>query len=130
MIDNALVVIIFMYVLSFSFLGVQYMLADTLGITMTSISGETLRPNILASTNIDRLDAIARDASDTSIDAIEDNPVLAAASIAWDILQILTGTYIFTVLLLLDIPHIFVSMIVIIYTLLMVRTVIAYLRGI
>ena len=130
MIDNALVVIIFMYVLSFSFLGVQYMLADTLGITMTSISGETLRPNILASTNIDRLDAIARDASDTSVDAIEDNPVLAAASIAWDILQILTGTYIFTVLLLLDIPHIFVSMIVIIYTLLMVRTVIAYLRGI
>ena len=130
MIDNALIVIIFMYVLSFSFLGVQYMLADTLGIQMTSLSGEVLRPNILASTNIDRLDAIARDASDTPIDAIEENPVLAAASIAWDILQILTGTYIFTVLLLLDIPHIFVSMTVIIYTLLMVRTVVAYLRGI
>jgi len=37
MIDKALMIIIFMYAIGFSILGVQYTLADTFGITMTNM---------------------------------------------------------------------------------------------
>lgn len=130
MIDNALILIVFMYALSFGLLTVQYVMLDTLGMTMTSMSGEEIPTALLASLNVDRLDTIGRDAATTPGGLVEEDPVLAAAAIAWDILQILTGTYVFSIMLLFDVPSIFVSAAVLLYTFLMARTLIAYLRGI
>lgn len=130
MFERGLVVILFMYALSFSLLGVQYMLADVLGVQMTSMSGEPIRPNVLARTNIDRLAALSSDVQDTDPGTIQVSPILAAAEIAYDLFQIMTGTYIFTLLLVLDIPPIFVTGIVVLYTILMIRSIIAYLRGV
>ena len=43
MIDKALMIIIFMYAVGFSMLGIQYTLADTFGITMTNMEGTPIK---------------------------------------------------------------------------------------
>lgn len=129
MIEKALIVIIFMYAASFSMLGVQY-LADGFGFTMTSISGTPIRDNFLTHTDVDALNTISLNVTNTNATTITDNPVVAAAQIAYQIFQLLTGTYIFNILAILDVPLIFISGLVLIYVILLIRAIIAYLRGI
>ena len=62
-------------------------------------------------------------------DSIAD-PIATAANMTWEILQILTGTYIFSILALFGIPSIVIAGLVIIYSMLLFRALIGYLRGI
>ena len=43
MIDKALMIIIFMYSLSFSMLGIQYTVGDTFGVPLTNLAGTPVK---------------------------------------------------------------------------------------
>ena len=130
MIEKALIVIIFMYSMSFSMIGTQYILGDQFGITMTSMSGVPIKSNLLAITDIDTLNVIGANVTGTNATTIRTNPLVAAAEIAYELFLLITGTYIFNMLLLFDVPVVFVAGLILIYVLLMIRAVVGYLRGI
>ncbi len=130
MIEKALIVIIFMYSMSFSMIGTQYILGDQFGITMTSMSGVPIKSNLLSITDIDTLNIIGANVTGTNATTIRTNPVVAAAEIAYELFLLITGTYIFNMLLLFDVPVVFVAGLILIYVLLMIRAVVGYLRGV
>lgn len=130
MIEKALIIIIFMYSMSFSMLGTQYILGDTFGITMTSMTGVPIKSNLLSITNVDALNIIGANVTGTNATTIRTDPITAAAEMAYELFLLITGTYIFNMLLLFDVPEIFVAGLILIYTLLMIRAVVGYLRGI
>ena len=130
MIEKALIVIIFMYSMSFSMIGTQYILGDQFGITMTSMNGVPIKSNLLAITDIDTLNIIGANVTGTNATTIRANPVVAAAEIAYELFLLITGTYIFNMLLLFDVPVVFVAGMIFIYVLLMIRAVVGYLRGV
>jgi len=121
-----------MYAASFSFLGVQYTLADVFGITMTNYEGIEIRSNLLDILDEDSLNLTTGELNNLNQTAIEDNPITAAAGYVWDIFTILTGTYIFNLMALLlpSSAHIFIGGFVAIYAIMLFRTLIAYLRGV
>lgn len=130
MIEKALIIIIFMYSMSFSMLGVQYILGDTFGITMTSMTGVPLKSNLLSITDIDTLNILGANVTGTNATVIRTDPITAAAEMAYEVFLLITGTYIFNMLLLFDVPVVFVAGLILIYVMLMMRAVIGYLRGV
>lgn len=132
MIEKPIMIIIFMYALSFSLIGVQYTLADVFGITLTNFEGVELTSNLLSIINEDAFNTQTGQLNNLNQTAIEADPIAEAATFVYELFQILTGTYIFNVLALM-IPssaHIFIVGMVAIYAIMMFRTLIAYLRGV
>jgi len=130
MIEKALIIIIFMYSMSFSMLGVQYILGDVFDITMTSMTGVPIRSNLLSITDVDTLNILGANVTGTNATVIRTDPITAAAEMAYEIFLLITGTYVFNMLLLFDVPVVFVAGLILIYVMLMMRAVIGYLRGI
>jgi len=62
--------------------------------------------------------------------SVVNNPIAAAANIAYLLFGIITGTYIFNILTFMGVPIEFVGGIIMIYIIMLARTVIALLRGI
>lgn len=136
MIDKALMIIIFMYSVSFSILGVQYVTSDILDIEMTNLEGVPIRSHTLAFIDLDTLNnqtakIVVADYNDNSTfyDRVE-TFTTGAAYVAWELITILSGTYIFNFMYLMGVPLYFVAGFVILYTLLLARTIIGYVRGI
>jgi len=128
--EKALVIIVFMYSLSFGLLGAQYILADTFGVTMVSYDGTPIKSNLLETVNLERFQDISGNIIETNSTTIRTNPVIAAAEIIYEVFLLLTGTYVFQLLSILGIPTIFVTAFVFIYFIFMVRAITLYLRGI
>lgn len=136
MIEKALIVIIFMYATSFGVLGAQYVLGDIFGVQIKNYEGVPIESNLLDIVRLDNLNAITANIvsanyteNQTSFDRIEDSTT-AAAFVAWELVLLMTGTYIFNILILFGVPEIIVAGMVIIYVLLLARAIIAYIRGI
>ena len=131
MIEKSLVIIIFMYAASFSMLTIQYVFGDTFGITLVSFNGTPIKSTILTNViDMNAVNTLQQNATSTSRNSIVNNPIGAAASMAYEILLLLTGTYIFNLLYLLGIPAIAIAGLVVIYVILMIRALIGYIRGI
>jgi len=60
--------------------------------------------------------------------SVTNNPLTSAASIIYQLFGIVTGTYIFNILLFLNIPYIFVAGIIMVYIIMLAYTVIKLLR--
>lgn len=135
MIDKSIYIILFMYFLSFGMLGIQYVIGDAFNIEMTSFDGTPIKPALLSITDIDNLNTVttnianATDAENSTLDAIT-NAFQLGYNVGKDLLLLLTGTYIFNVLYLLGVPAIIIVGMVIIYVLLLGRTLIALIRGV
>ena len=121
---------IFMYSISFSILGAQFIVGDIMGVTMTDINGDPLKSSILATIQVDQLNTSAQNVIGTNQTSIISDPITAAAGIAWELILLMTGTYVFQVAYLLGIPSILIAGMVLLYIILLMRTIIAYLRGI
>ena len=121
---------IFMYSISFSILGAQFIVGDIMGVTMTDINGDPLKSSILATIQVDQLNTSAQNVIGTNQTSIVSDPITAAAGIAWELILLMTGTYVFQVAYLLGIPSILIAGMVLLYIILLMRTIIAYLRGI
>lgn len=130
MIEKPLIIIIFLYATSFALLGVQFVLADVFGITMTNFEGVEIQSNLLDVIDQDNINSVTSNLNSLNQTTVEDNPVTAAAELLWDVLTILTGTYVFNLLSLLGVPSIIIVGMTIIYAIMLFRTLIAYLRGI
>ena len=130
MIEKSLIVIIFMYSFSFSALCVQYMYADVLGTDIKNFEGVVIKSEILNYVDMPAVNTATSNIVGTNSTSVTSNPVTAAAGIAWEIIQLMSGTYIFGVLVMLGVPSIIVAGMTILYVFMLARTIIAYIRGI
>ena len=130
MIEKPLIIIIFMYGTSFMLLGAQFVLGDVFGIELANWEGTPIKSTILDTVDTDQLNTSAQNIIGTNQTSVTQDPISAAAGIAWEVFTLLTGTYVFQVLYLLGVPSIIVAGMVIIYIIMLSRTIIAYLRGI
>ena len=130
MIEKSLYIMIFMYAASFGILGGQFVLGDVFGIELKDINGDPLKSSILTTIQVDQLNTSAQNVIGTNQTSVVTDPITAAAGIAWELFLLMTGTYIFQILYLMGIRSIIVSGMVLLYIILLMRTIIAYLRGV
>ena len=137
-----------MWTASFMALGAQWMLGDVVGVQMvvvcydttplcTDVKGTPMKPYILDfidDGNINQLTERAVGGSYTNPDASSFDKVLnfsiAAAHVAWDIIGLLSGTFIFGFLYYSGVPLILVVGISLIYVIFLVRAILGYVRGV
>ena len=104
--DNALVIIIAFYCVSGTLLAVQLVLADALGIIMTTPSGEPMKPHLLTFIDqelVNRATTNIINGTDGTFDRVESGPT-SGWFVAWEIIQLMTGLYAFNLLILFGIP--------------------------
>ena len=130
MIEKSLVAIIFIYCVGFSILTAQFVFADVFGVTLTSFNGTPIKSNLLSIININQINTSELNVTSTNRASIVSNPVTAAAGVAWELILLISGTYVFNILYLLGVPAIFVAGLVAIYMMLLIRAVVGYIRGI
>lgn len=137
MIEKALMILIFMYAVSFSALAGQYFIGDVLDMELTNWQGAPIRSGILDFLNQDTLNEVTSDIANVNntrnntLDAVTQSFELGL-TIGFDLLTLLTGTYIFNLMYLLlgEQSGIFIAGFVAIYAILLGRAIIAYLRGV
>lgn len=129
MIEKALIIIVFMYALSFSLLGGQFVMS-TFGITMVNYEGTPIQSNLLAIVDTDNLNSVTSNLTTINGTTAESDPIGTAAGLVVDIIQLMTGTYIFNLLFLFGVPPIFVYGMITLYAIMLFRALIGYLRGI
>ena len=137
MIEKPLIILIFMYAVSFAALGIQYMLGDVLGITLTTWDGIPIKSSILSFINQGTLNTVTQNIAgvnstyNSTLDAVE-NSFEIGINMGFELLTLLTGTYIFNLIYLMLGPDsaIFIAGFVIIYAIMLGRTIIAYVRGV
>jgi len=136
MIDNALKIIIFMYAAGFSLLGVQYTMADTIGLEMTNLDGTPIKSALHGFIKDDTINEktsniVSADfqGNSTYYDKVE-TFTTGAAFVAWELVSLMTGTYIFYIMYLFGVPSMFVAVFITLYALLLARAILGYVRGI
>ena len=133
MIDKPLYIIIFVYSVSFSMLGAQFM-ADSYGITLVTPDGDPLKSPIIELIRIENINTVTQEIiSNQTAEREEEfitDPIFAGATIAWNLFLLLTGTYIFNIMFEFAIPIIFIIPISAIYIILLANTLIAKIRGV
>ena len=124
--------------------GVQYTIGDIVGVDLVAVDSTTgsfsnqrmidlLNNQTAGNTNYNSFSDLSNGTNQIiTLDenAVTTNPIGEAARVALLLFQIITGTYIFTILTYFGVPAIFVAGITMIYVILLARTIIAYLRGI
>ena len=130
MIEKALIIIIFMYSTSFGLLAAQFLWADMVGITLVNQENVAIGSSVESIIHLDQINISTSSVVNMNKTQTIADPIATAANMTWEILQILTGTYIFSILALFGIPSIVIAGLVIIYSMLLFRALIGYLRGI
>lgn len=135
---------IFMWITSFTFLGVQYMVGDIMGQEMViqctdsiladcdAIKGQPMKPYLLSyfsEASINETTERAAGGDYTGIDKFLQFAI-TAAYIAWDLIALVSGVYVFTTLYYIGMPSIMVIGIGIIYLILLLRAIFGWIRGI
>ena len=115
-------------------LGVQWELADTYGYTLKNFDGVEVKSAIHEYVKQEQLNTYTNSivsadyqGNSTAYDKIETS-VTAGVFVVWELIGLMTGTHVFSLLILLGVPPIFVSIFVIAYILLLARAIIGYLR--
>ena len=99
---------------------------------MTAPDGTIIKNAVIDIIQIGNINTMTLQVNSTvgNFSGITLDPILNAASIAWSLFQLLTGTYVFNILYLFGVPPVFIVPIGIIYMIMLARTVIALIRGI
>ena len=124
-----------MYCVSFSLLAGQYVVGDVYGVTLRAPNGEPIKSGILEFINIENVNEVTaaianvNDTRNSTLDAVTQSFELGL-TIGFELLLLMTGTYIFNFLYLMGVPAIMIIPIVAIYAILLGRAIIAYLRGV
>lgn len=134
MIEKPLFIIICAYLVSFSVLTAQWF-ADQYDITLTNYQGVEIKSNLLEILDLDNLNTItasmagAQAEENATLSPVE-NAFNIGMFVGWELLGILTGTYIFNFLYLMGVPAIVIGGILLVYFIMVGRTIIAYIRGV
>lgn len=137
MIDKSIMIIIFMYAASVSFLSVEFILIDVFHITVTNYNGDeltgTLVTNWMDLTTFNEIsEAMANgtfNENTTFYDRVE-TYATAGAAVTWNFVTLLTGLYIFNLIAFLGVPLPLVTGLAILYVFLLARTIIGLLQRI
>lgn len=134
-IEKPLFIVICVYCVSFSVLAGQYFVGDVLGMEITNWEGAPVQSTILALIDMNELNTITGDfanaesQSNSTLAPIE-NAFNIGLNVGWEILTLLTGTYIFNFIYFMGVPWYFVAGMAIVYFMMLGRTIIAYIRGV
>ncbi len=128
-------IVIAFYAVSISLIGGQWA-ADIFGLTLVNMDGVPIKSHLIGfigeselNTRTANIVAANFTANSTFFDKIE-TFTTGAAFVAWELITLLTGTYIFYLMFLFGVPLIFVTGFVILYVLLLARAIIGLVRGI
>ena len=144
MIEKALIVIIAMYAIGFMLLVAQFVYADTFGLTLVSWTNQPIKSALIGNgttgiLQVGSLNTLQQNVTSNTRSATVTNPIGTAAGMAWEIMLLMTGTYIFNILYLLlgggdgahnSVAAIIVTPFVVIYVILLMRAIVGYIRGI
>lgn len=138
MMEKALVIMVFMYASGFGLLISQYVWADLYSINLTSpVTGQVICSPIVTTAscpissfiNLPNLNTIQNNVTSTTRTSVVTN-INSFLGMVWEIIQLLTGTYIFNVLGSLGVPGIVLTALVGLYFFLLIRAFFGYIRGI
>ena len=122
-----------MYAVSFSLLAAQVH-ADSYGLTLRAPDGTPIRPFLLDTVDVPTINIITSNVTQSNETAFILDPIIAGATIAWQLFQLLTGTYIFNLIYLFaggsPLITLVIAGITILYTFLAINTLIAKIRGV
>ena len=111
-------------------LGAQF-LADSYGITLTAPDGTVIKNALLDYVQENTLNEFASNVTASNNGTSWGlEPIIQAGNIATFIFYLVTGTYIFNILYLFGVPAIFIIPIVVVYFILLGRSIIALIRGV
>ena len=130
MIEKSLMIVIFLYSFGFCMLGIQYIYFDVFHTTMTNFSGVPLKNNLINDLNQNTINQVTNNIVQTNQTSVFLNSVGIAANIAWDLILLLSGTYIFDLAIQFGVPTIFVVGFIVLYLFLVGRSIMGYIRGI
>lgn len=121
--------------MSFSVIAGQYFINEVFDITITNWEGAPVQSTIIALIDMNELNTITGDfanaesQSNSTLAPIE-NAFNIGLAVGWEILTLLTGTYIFNFIYFMGVPWYFVAGMAIVYFMMLGRTIIAYIRGV
>ncbi len=125
----------FMIFISGAALTIQFVMGDIFGFVFTTPDGTEIKSNILAIIDIDEinireLNIIEGNFTEntTAFNRVEDSAV-ASAYVAWEALQLVSGTYIFNIMVLFGMPVVLVAIMVIVYVFLLGYFIWTAVRG-
>ena len=125
-----------LWAISGSLLAMQYIVADQFGMILRTPDGGAMKPYLLQLIDEDAFNTATAaiqlgqngTAADPGWDTVEDVD-LSGAYIVWQLVDIVTGLYIFNLLLLFGIPIQFAIIFVMGYCVLLAITIIGYVLG-
>lgn len=139
-----------MYTASFCLLGTQYIFGDILNIDMATLvdvydpvtgdttpAGTPMKSYLIGFINTGTIDSVADrvttgDYTNSDVSFVDRfiSFAVIAAYIAWDVITLLSGTYIFNLVFMMGIPYVFVFGFVVIYVLTVMRAAVTLIRGV
>lgn len=137
MIDKALIIVIFFYAFGFISVGLEYSVAQVWHVELVSpVTGQPMNSAIVGYLQQDEVNERSTNiinanytGNSTFFDKIE-TFTTGAAFVAWELVALMTGTYVFRTMLLLGVPDWFVTSFIVLYGLLLARAILGYVRGI
>ena len=127
-----------MYASGFGLLIAQYVWADLYGVILTSpVTGQVICSPIITKAscpisffiNGTQLNTIQNNVTSTTRTSVVSN-INSFLGMVWELIQLLTGTYIFNILGSLGVPGIVIEALLAIYFFLLIRAFFGYIRGI
>jgi len=125
----------FMIFISGAALTMQYVMGDIFGVQFTTPDGEIIKSNILSLIDIDEINIRELNiieanftANTTDFNRVE-NSAVASAYVAWEALQLVSGTYIFNIMVLFGMPIVLVAILAIVYVFLLGYFIWTAVRG-
>lgn len=131
-VDKSLIIMIFMYSISFTVLAGQALIADAFHFTLISpVTNVPMKSTLLSIGNINNFQSIEQNATTAQRGTFYNlqNQVGYWGNLFFDIFLVLTGTQIFQVLVFFGIPGIFVLVILVPYYIFLFRTVLGYAKN-
>lgn len=121
-----------MYGIGITVLGAQFV-ADSWGIEITNLEGVKIKSALHGFINDEGLSEYTENITtgnyvnnSTYYDKVE-TFTTASAFVVWELITLMTGTYVFYILLLFGVPWIFVLIFIMLYAILLARAIIGYL---
>lgn len=135
--EKALVAIVFCYGVGFGLLSAQFVYADVFSITITSpLNGLPLKTCLIngcgtvpKAIDMTQLNTIQSNVTNTSRASVVTN-INSFLGMVWEMILLLTGTYVFYILFLLGVSGPILVGMVAIYFIMLIRAYFGYIRGI
>ena len=138
MIDKALIIVFVFYALGFMIIGLEYSVNQVYHVEMVSpLTGEPMATSSIVgylqnsefNAQTEQIVTANFTTNSTFYSKVE-TFTTGAAYVAWELIGLMTGTYIFNIMLQMGVPAWFVTAFVTSYISLLARAIIGYVRGI